>query len=508
MSILGDELLFTTLERKHEIFTRYESVWQTISELREGATALLANIEAYLERRPDENNKDYQSRLKKFSYTPVMSTAIRETASKLAASAVYVNSGDEASIDFWNYFKEHNDREGKRDEHGLIQDLFLELLYNGRVYVVADRPQPEIEPRSQAEEAKLALPYLNIYPANLVYDWGDGWFKMRQVITNSTPTEIGYTVRWTYYLPEVTEIYEVPVLMDGNTITKVWNGNKFVPVRTKGLSVPITESIYHGLQRSLVAYAELPYEMWLGHMVYLKQIQHMRIESGWTDSGTLAGTIQRVFTPQAPVMNDNPAHLMETPDYDAIALGNRSVLVGSGFQFVESSGAAIANLSKQLDKIEAQIKAIVSMRFASADTSVLAQSGASKAADMEMLNTAMKDYGKRVAAVYQDALQNVAALIGVDPEIVSVQGLDTFGEDTLQDMLLNGVSIDGLSGNIPLTAQKIYWLKVAKKIAGTVAPEDDEKITYEAEVIFDAENQAASIEADTSVQSAETETEA
>lgn len=485
---MPDSLDYVLLEHEHDDYSRYKGVWTTIDELREGATAILANIEYYLERRPDEDRRDYQSRLKKFAYTPVLSTTIRETASTLASSPVYVSVDDLAQEEFWAYFKEHNDSKHERDEHTLLQEIFLELLYFGKVSIVADRNNTNILPRSQAEETQLELPYLNVYPALSVTDWGDDWSKTRQIIALRDPEGVKYLARWTYYLRGITEVYEAPVIVKDGAITQVWNGVRFVSPRTKGLRIVKLKSIVHGLPTSLMTTVVLPAEMWIGHMVYLKQIQHMRIESGWTDSGTLAGTIQRVFTPTPPTIQDNPNYLMEAPEYDSVELGNRKVLIGGGFQFVESSGAAIRNLSEQLTKIEQQIRAIVSMKFASVEVGAIAQSGASKAADMDLMNRAMRDYGRRVAALYQDALQNISRLIGFDPESLSVQGLDSFGEDTLQDLLLNGVSIDGLSANIPLTALRVFWLKVAKKIAGTVSPMDDEKIVAEANVIFSEEN--------------------
>lgn len=494
MSILGDELLYTDLITTHDDYKRYSRTWEIITRLRDGASAILEDIEYFLPSKNDEEPEEYQTRLGKFAYTPIMSTAIRETAAKLASAPVFVNTSGEAD-EFWAYFKEHNDKKRQRDERQLIQQIFLDLLYYGRAYAVVDRAQPTEIPRSVAEEANLALPYINVYPAELVLDWDEDWFKIQQLIPLKTPTSTGYILRWTYFLPEFTEIYEVPVLLKDGQVFKVWDGSQFVLPTKRGLTVPIASSNYHGLLSPLMATASLPVEMWIGQMVYLKQIQHMRIESGWTDSGTLAGTIQRVFTPTAPVTNDNPAHLIEPPEYDKIELGNRRVLVGGNFQFVESAGTAIRNLSEQLDKIEKQIKAIVSMRFASADTSVLAQSGASKAADMEMLRDTMMDYGLRVAGFYQDILQNVARIVGLDPDTISVQGLSDFTANILSESLLNAVSVAGLADNIPVTAQKIFWKGVSKQLTGTVTPEDEQMIDMELEQIFyGAQTEPESIE--------------
>jgi len=485
---LQENLLYTILQRTHEDYDYYASTWKTISELRDGAPSILRNIESYLPMKPDETQRDYQSRMKRFSYTPIFSTAIKDTAAKLAASPLYVNTQGDIDTVF-DYIRGHNDARGTRDERTLVQDIFLEMLYYGKVHIVADRRQPAQTPRSKAEEVTLALPYLNLLPIHSVIDWDrdDDWFKVREIVSERTPTSLDYKVRYTYYMPGQTVVYEAPVQLKNGEVCKVWNGSKFMLPTTPGLSLPVT--VYpHNASNSLVTVGELPAELWVGCMCYLKQIQHMNIESSWGDSGVLAGTIQRVFTPSPPVANDNPSYLQEEPEYDKVLLGNRQVLVGASFQFVESTGQAIRNLTDQLRTIEEQIKAIVSMRFASSDTSVLAQSGASKMVDQIQLINTMRDYGNRVRHVYEAALQNIAILMGIKPDAIMVQGLNDFNVDDIKEELLNAVSVDGLRDNIPLTAQKLFWQKISKMLTGTVSTTDEDMIRAELDVIFNQAN--------------------
>lgn len=487
--MLEDSLLYSVLERSHEDYAFYADTWQTISELRDGAPSIKKKIEVYLPKKPDESLSDYTSRLAKFAYTPVFATAIKDTAAKLASAPVYVNTEGDLDVVF-DYIREHNDVRGRRDERTLIQDIFLELLYYGRLYIVADRPPVEVKPRSRGEERTLPMPYLNIIPVLNVIDWNldDDWFKVREVVAVRTPTEVGWLLRYTYYLPGMVAIYEAPVKLAQGKVSEVWDGERWR--RPTYPKLALQGTFYpHGAATSLVTLGMLPSELWVGAMCYLKQIQHMHIESSWSDSGTLAGSIQRVFTPQPPVANDNPAYLQTEPEYDKVKLGNRQVLVGASFQFVESTGAAIKNLTEQLRTIEEQIKAIVSMRFATSDTSVMAQSGLSKMADqMQLINT-MRDYGNRVRGIYQDALQSIALLLGVDPELIAVQGLNDFNNDDIKEGLLNAVSVAGLAEFIPLTAQKLFWQKISKQLTGTVSSLDEDIIRQELDVIFDPANQ-------------------
>jgi hypothetical protein len=490
--MLADKVLFKTLDRTHTDYEYYKQTWQTISEIRDGAPAILKNIEAYLPKKPDESPGDYKSRLAKFAYTPVFATAIKDTAAKLAASPIYVNTVG-ALDTVMDYIREHNDAKGKRDERTLVQDIFLELLYYGRVHLVADRPGTDVLPRSKGEESGLGLPYLNMIPILNVIDWSedDDWYKTREIVEVKTPTELAYNIKYTYYLPGVTVVYEAPCTLRDGALWQVWNGSRFVPWATPTLTLDAT-FFEHQASSSLVTAGTLPSELWVGAMCYLKQIQHMSIESSWSDSGSLAGTIQRVFTPTPAVANDNPSYLQSEPEYDKVLLGNRQVLVGNGFQFVESTGAAIKNLTEQLHTIESQIKAIVSMRFATSETTVMAQSGLSKMADqMQLINT-MRDYGNRVRSIYQDALQSIVMLLGRDAEELSVQGLNDFDTEDVKEGLLNGVSVAGLAANIPLTAQRLFWQKISKQLTGTVSPEDEDMIRQELLAIFDPNNQGIS----------------
>jgi len=220
-------------------------------------------------------------------------------------------------------------------------------------------------------------------------------------------------------------------------------------------------------------------EQWTGSQVYLKQIQHLRIESAWTDAGTFAGNIQRVFTPGTPKTTDDPRLVTDDTDYSQLQYlqGNDKILVGADFKFVEAQGTSVDSLTQQLKTIEQQIKDLVSMRFASVDTSVLQQSGKSKEVDQTMLQDAMKGYGAKVRQLYRYVLQTVAALAGLPTEI-QVLGLDTYSTDTLQSVLEQTEVVMTLP-KLPPTVMRIWLGKLCNLMVGIVAPDDEAKIKAE-----------------------------
>ena len=470
------------LEVQHQDYKYYKPIWQTIADLREGATAIVKKANSYLPKRPGEQEDVYQLRLAKISYTPVMSTAIREFTAKLASAPVHIEYQDE---DFLKQFRDSTDGKG-RDENELLNNIFSTLLYFGRVFVAIDRPKLGVNPRSAFEELGLAnQPYVSIYEPLDVINWGEGWYITRQIITANQPLqEPNKVARWTVWDAEAITVYESAIKTDDRgfitdiLVAGVWSG-----IATDKALVPTVSVVKHGLGKCPLVSLTLPNEMWTGNNVYLKQLQHFRIESSWTDAGVMAGTIQRVFTPMPAPPADDPRVVYEEPDYSEIKADNAHVLVGAGFQFVESSGSAIASLTTQLETIERQIRAIVSMSQASVSAGDLEQSGKSKEADMMMLQDTMKAYGSKVAQLYQDILQLVTKLAG-KPDDISVYGLDAYSVDTLGDMLDQTQLVETVAERIPTTGLKLWYAKITNLLAGSRSAETDQQIAEELDELF------------------------
>lgn len=476
------------LEVYHEDYHYYKNTWDTISDLREGATAIVKKAAHYLPPRPGEQSDIYALRLQKISYTPVMATAIREFTAKLSSSPVYLSGTNED--DFWEAFRDATDGKNK-DEVELLTQIFSCLLYFGRVYVAVDRPKLGLQPRSAFEDAELPnQPYAAVYEPLNVINWGENWYISRQIVTANKPLEEPVKLgRWTVWTDEVIAVYEAPIRLDKDqsTVVEIKVDGHWRSINDPRALVP-GELTLHELGQCPMVSLTLPHEMWTGNNVYLKQLQHFRIESSWTDAGIMAGTIQRVFTPLPPPPADDPRVVFEEPDYSQIQADNAHVLVGADFKFQESSGSAIASLTSQLETIERQIKALVSMSFSSVSKGAVEQSGASKEVDMALLQDSMRAYGTKVAQLYQDVLRLVALSSSKSDEI-AVSGLDEYGVNTLSDMLDNAEKLEPIAQNIPPTALKLWYGKLANLLAGSRSAEMDQAIAKELEEIFKPEQE-------------------
>lgn len=479
--MLPDAVRANLLEIRHEDYSYHEHTWRVIQDIREGTVAILKKVREYLPKRPGEEEELYKLRTEKASWTPVMSTAIRELTTKLAGAPIHISGGDS---DFWKAFREDTNGKG-RDEQELLSHIFSSLLYFGRLYVAVDRPVLETLPRSAYEDKNLkTLPYVSLYEPLAVTNYGEGWYMTRQVDSVVLPLEPPKTIAtWVIWDAEAVTKYQAEVRLQDGAIHEVKVGSKWLRLDNKDALVPRVSRTEHGLGASSMLYLELPTELWTGNSVYSKQLQHFRVESAWTDAGTMAGVIQRVFTPVAPKPMTDERVVYEEPDYSQIKTGNQHVLVGADFKFQESPGTAIANLTDQLETIERQIRAIVSMSQGSVSKEALEQSGASKSLDREPLEDTMKSYGTKVAKFYQDILELVAKL-GKQPEDITVAGLSDYGTDNLGTMLEQTEKLVPISDKLPGTAQKLWYGKLANLMAGSRTSETDQQIQEELEDIF------------------------
>lgn len=469
------------LEQTSPEYNYYYDTWRTIRDIREGAVTIMKKIRSYLPKRPGEAEDLYRLRLAKASWTPVMTTAIREFVVKMLASPIHIE-GIEA--DFWERFKDDTNGKG-RDESDLLTQMFSCMLYYGRVYVAIDRATLQVQPRSLLEERlSNALPKVAIFEPLDVINKGDGWYITKEVNILTQPLELPKTqVTWRVWDSMSIYTYSAEVQLDGVSIKAVKIGNDFVPVGSPLATAKMVSKIDHQMGKVPIVESVLQDELWTGNNCYLKQLQHFAIESSWTDAGIMAGTIQRVFTPTPPVRNDNPAYIEDEPDYSDLKADNQHVLIGNGFQFVESSGSAIASLTSQLETITNQIRAIVSMSSNTVDASVQAQSGTSKAIDREPLEATLKAYGQKVASLYQDVLQLVAVAASQDASII-VNGLDSYSVDTLDDMLAQSLQLGKLLTALPPTALKLWYGKLSNLIAGSRSAMLDNQINDELDQIW------------------------
>lgn len=495
------QIKISQLEIQHIEYRDNAPLWRTIDTLVEGVPAIEKSIEKYLPKRPNEDDELYRMRLDKLSYTGVMSDAVHKFTSKLSGSPIHfteVNSDDE----FWSEFRHNNapSNQPMRDESYLINTLFSNLLYYGKVWVAVDMPDTGLNPKSKFEEKQIGkrnMPYLTVYTALDVTYWGEEWAISKHYSVKSEPFEEPKLVcTWLFWGKDINASYSAEVKLASRTdaqnnnyeyIHEVKIGGLWMSPKDDAAIIPLKKVWEHGAGHRLLCTLKLPKESWLCKHVFNKQIQHLRIENSWIDAGYLSGTVQRLFTPPDLPPVDDPRFIYEQPDYtkELGLAGNQHILIGNGYAFVESEGKALGNLEAQLDKLESQIRQLVALHFATGEKGAIEQSGASKAMDMTMLEDAMRNYGKRVMSLYNDILKLTAIVAGVEEPIAI--GLESYSAETVEDLLATIMNLETLP-KFPHTAKKITYGKLAKLLVGTISPGDGKQINDELEKLFDNED--------------------
>jgi hypothetical protein len=485
------------LESRHEEYDQLMPIWVQIKDLLVGGHELAAKREQYITRRPGETEDLYQLRLKKFSYTPLLSGSVQDLTTRLT-SAPYHVSGVEG--DQWDNFRGATDGK-RRDERALLSKIFRTQIAFGRCWAFVDRTAPGIQPQNKLQEELLGIrTHVTLFNPMQVLNWSlrDNeveFIKTRQIISETSP----------YSPPKLKAIwmiddtsiarYEAYIELDstGNIVSA---RSIYEPESTKNaspVSVPqiqITHGypLLHGRGKCPIVYMPIEEEQWVCNAAYLKSRQHLEIENAWTDSAVTAGYVQRVLTPRDPLPDSDPSMTFSDPDegLQDIKSSNAHILIAKDFKFAEASGSSLQTISEfVLDKIEFQIKAIVAMGNISASREALMQSGISKALDYVQVNLAMKSYGQNLIQGYEEVLKHVAISFGIKDEAVleeiKVSGLDSFDTDGLEAILEQSERVLKLEEKLSPTTLKLWWVKLSEAMHGSVDAETKQTIRDEYE---------------------------
>ena len=479
------QLSLGQLDSKHPEYDQKSPVWRTIDTLRQGFPAIKTDIEKYLPKRPVEDDELYKLRTAKLAYSPVMSHIVHTYTGKMAMAGI---DFPEKAKEVWGSIRKDNTPKGdtKRDEMSLVCEIFTDLLYFGISYVMVDVPKEATIARSSFELRQSGLmPFFSRISPLEVINWGDDWVIRKQYISESTPFEVPSTYAlYSYIGKEQIVTFKIKVQLGTKedseqnsypVVTKVWYNNDWeVPDDDIHKYDPF--EILEGVGLDRLVKTDVSADKWLCLALFNKQIQHLRIENAWTDAGYLSGTVQRVFTPQDPVVADDPRVSYSTSDIEKqlAKAGNAHILVGKGYAFVESSGAALGNLEQMLDKIEEQISKIANMHFATGKAGTLQQSGLSKKLDMSLLEGTMQEYGTLLVDSYNSLLAIVAGLLSIPT--VTVGGLSDFTEADPSVTLAAIGAIAPLT-DYPLLGKALVYRKLLNDLEITVAPEEDTIIT-------------------------------
>lgn len=478
-------LHISLLEAVHPDYARHSPTWRSIETLIDGHTAVRGAIERFLPMRPGEDKELYGLRVAKMAYTPLMSSIVNRYVGKLASGQIVFDGDfDERLLTF----RTSNNAPGriKRNEKNLIGDIFRHLLQYATVWATVDTNVPEYAPQSLYEEELLAeeiRPFCTLTRPLEVTQWGDGWHitkKWQHTVQPFATPE--YRMSYKYYDKDMVVEYEAEVDLayeqdiEGNKyaiVKRVKIGDVWYYHSDKACIIPVARITYRPTPVYPTVNVTLPSEEWLCKQLYSKQIQHLQLETSWTDAGYLAGTIQRVFTPVPAPPIDDARTPYEAPDYtqELAKAGNAHIMIGAGYQFVESTGSAVANQQGMLDKIEQQMSKLAALHFASSNQGTLQQSGASKQLDMSLLDDTLRDYGDVVLSVYNAILDIVCVFLGVNK--LDAYGLDEFDSLSL-DSVVALIQTVGANPALPPEMLSALFAKMAElaKIEGNATSVD------------------------------------
>lgn len=495
----------TELQSCHEQYLELRGIWQRIDDLITGGHKIESKKTQYVVRRPDESPELYALRLKKFVYTPVLGDAIKEYTTKITNAPFNVYG---VELDVWNTFRGCTDG-ARRDERELLNRIFRHLIAYGRAWVFIDKPAVTNAPVNRLQEEQLGLiPYVVQYSPLEVINWSVNsreaveFVKVQQISLETNPFGAAKHIgTWTIIDDTHVARYQAEVKLNelGEIVDVIKSSSTKYPSNVElnlprgyetSAEVPLISLVAHNRGACPAVFMPLDTELWSGNAAYLKALQHLNIENAWTDTATIAGYIQRVFKPSQPKPDTDPnfTYIDESADLERIKSGNQHLLIGDDFKFAEASGSSLQTISQYvLDKIETQIKAIVSMGNVSAaqhttGKGVAEQSGASKQMDYTQINDTMRRYGSILTSYYEDILKHVARALGLtNLEEIKVSGLDTFEVDSLGNILEKSTTIQKLESHLPPTAKKLWWSKVMESMHSTVDAQTKETMRQEIE---------------------------
>jgi len=280
-----------------------------------------------------------------------------------------------------------------------LSDITSNLLYFGSTHF---RVRPLLEQPRSALESGRVRPVITQHNPLEITNGGMDWVQFKSVEIDSRP------------LQKVTETETYTIVTSDST-------NKYA---IKGAEAILVDSQEHpGLFPYVSLY--LPDEMIIARQCYLKQLQHLQVESALTDAAVMAGTIQRLYTPAPSDANDDPRYVKPKQDFSSLKTDNAHLLIGGDFKFVESSGAALGNLMMVLEKTEEQIRDIVSKISRTPIDNGIAQSGLSKQVDDANTERSLLVYRIKIAQTLERLLSKVGEVVGIEPPQVTLADISS-----------------------------------------------------------------------------------
>jgi len=422
----------STLEERlnlvHPHVASRRQVWAEISELID-PELVRANSHRYIPKRPGEQPDLYNLRRSRFTYTPVLATAVRDLVKKLKTGQLRIESE----------FTPLTDSLANFNSVGFLSELMRLCVLYGECWVL-------ITSNEFGEPEPVALPPTSVLNYNLTGD--NPWAVVKSLDYESPeePGEVLLVERWVVITPTAVKTYTKPV--DNSrplTLTQE------------------TSLTYRALP---VLRFTVPVELWTAVSCITKQRQHVYVENSLTDSASNL-YIQRVRS-NPPVADSDLGETYVNQVTHAVVTSNAHVVEGD-FSFVEASGSSVTTNMALLTQIEEQIRGLVSLlqnNGVGRDTS-----GESKKYDYSNLADTLTSYGVVLVHAYQHILERMA-LVGWGQTVeVAVNGLDSFELSTLGALLEQSVLLQQLPP-LPPTALRLWYSKLAGALVGTTGQEE------------------------------------
>jgi hypothetical protein len=483
-----NQLPLEFLESKNAEYIEMLPALQEIDLLISGGYKLKNAIRHFLPQRAGEENEVYETRLKKCTYLNILSTNVNEQVSKLANAPLAID-GLDANPKFWSAFRENTDLAG-RSEKNLITLIFRELLKFKKIYVHVDKNKSDVIPTNKLQEEALGLrPYCVTYSPLQVINWSESrgklnWLKIRQISEdNSSPIAASRKVcTWTIIDDTYIAKYSAIVELDAHgNIAKVNSEMTNADTAISLLGLPLE----HGFGQIPVFKIELPDQLWVADQASSKALEHLRIDCSKYDLLTMSyfqRTFKRSLKPDGDLEN---SYEDDVPP----PTGLQHVIEVDQFQWAEPKGDIIKHMANSLSAIESQVRDLIAAGGVSSSNGALSQSGVSKQMDFAKQEAMLKSYGEIIIDFYQDLLQLVAKAQGIDGSKISVTGLNSFENDTLDSVLLkldsiSKLNIDSLKANLPPSALKVIYEQMVGMLTGNLSASQKEEVNKEIELLL------------------------
>lgn len=465
----------------HPDYQGEAQLYERIEDLCVGGWRLEKKKRQYLPQRPGEDDKLYNTRIKRFTYTNVLGESLSKQVAKLASGSIDVDDADSPD---WAQFRQGNDRLGRRSEMALLQEIFRSILKFGGCYLHIEKSATDSEPQNRLQEQLLgSKTYVCLYQRSEVTNWGedDGdldWIKIQQIKTETDPFgKTKHEACWTFITQDSIACYEAYVKMRDGVIIGLDRGDE--QLSSEPEFVPLDKIVPHGFGRIPVVEVDAAIDMWVCYGSYLIAQQALDLENSRYDVGAMS-YIQRTYKPiMRPDMD-----LDETFTEDEPISSNAHIIKADTFQFNEAGGATIEKLGDYVGQLHDQIQQAFGQFGASSNQSPQRQSGLSKQMDYVIQEIILISYGALLVDTYSRVLELVAIALGTPSQVPSVSGFDSFDIDSLETLVAIAKDLGSIHKYLPPTAIKLFAKQLAGLLTRRVTGRQQTEIDREIEEMF------------------------